>query len=786
MVYQMTRRLMPPTLLALCATALLATVSRPCHAEPVELVIWGVWNREGWRKCFDEFERLHPDIKLVTSASGGRMDEQKLMCAIAGGSPPDVINQDRFSIGGWAARGAFLKLDELIERDRDDPNGIRSEDFYKACWDEVVYEGGVYGVPITTDDRALYYNEDLLRQAGYVDENDDVVPPSNWTELKEYAVRLTERDANDNIVRIGFIPNYGNSWLYMYAWQSGGEFMSADGRTCTLDAPENVGALEYVTDVYDAIGGAEEINGFQESFQSGALDPFLVGKVAMVINGNWNLEAIERHKPDMRFGVVPAPAREGHDPITWSGGFAWAIPEGAAHSEEAWEFVKFMNSIEAGRIDCAAEHAYARSWGRTYVPWMYANERINEMAFAEFAPKEGRTHEYLRLFIDLMPHSRFRPVTPVGQLLWDEHARAMEAAIYHNLEPDEAMTVGAKAVQEQLDLLYAADEDRPVSWPLVAFGALLVVGVGFFIARPHLKRSFSASGGGKREAVAGFLFASPWITGFLIFTGGPVVVSLVLSFCRYDVLHAPSFTGLANYRTLFFDDPLFWKSLGNTWFMVLGVPIGMAIGLGVAMLLNAAVRGMPLYRTIYYMPAIVPTVASSILWMWVLNPQHGLINRGLGSIGIGGPNWLTDAAWAKPSIILMGLWGAGQGMIIWLAGLKGIPQQLYEAAEIDGAGPIRRFMAVTLPMLSPYIFFSAIMGTIGTFQIFNQAYIMTQGGPVDSTMFYVYYLFNNGFRYFKMGYASALAWVLFWIILALTLIQMKLAPKWVHYEAENP
>jgi multiple sugar transport system permease protein len=182
------------------------------------------------------------------------------------------------------------------------------------------------------------------------------------------------------------------------------------------------------------------------------------------------------------------------------------------------------------------------------------------------------------------------------------------------------------------------------------------------------------------------------------------------------------------------------------------------------------------------MPAIVPTVASSILWMWVLNPQHGLLNRGLAAVGITGPNWLTDAAWSKPSIILMGLWGAGQGMIIWLAGLKGIPQTYYEAAQIDGAGPLRRFTAITLPMLSPYIFFSLIMGVIGTFQIFSQAYIMTQGGPVDSTLYYVYYLFNHGFRYFKMGYASALAWVLFWIILALTLIQLKLAPRWVHYD----
>jgi multiple sugar transport system permease protein len=771
-----TRAVSLTLLSALCLPAL----ARP--AAPTELVIWGVWNREGWRKCFDEFERRHPDIRLVTSASGGRMDEQKLMCGIAGGAPPDCINQDRFSIGGWAARGAFLALDDHIARDRDKPDAVRPEDFYKACWDEVLYQGHVYAIPINTDDRALYYNEDLLRQAGYVDAQGNVVPPRTWEELKAYSLKLTERDASGKITRIGFIPNYGNSWLYMYAWQNGGEFMSPDGTHCTLDAPANVGALQYITDVYDALGGAEEVNGFAASFQTGELDPFLIGKVAMVINGNWHLEAIARYKPDLHFGVVPAPVPPGHQSITWSGGFSWAVPRGARHVEQAWEFIKFMNSMEAGRIDSAAEYAYARSWGRTYVPWMYANRRTNEMAFAEFAPKQGRLNRYLRLFMDLMPASRFRPVTPVGQLLWDEHARAMDEAIHHQKTPQVAMADGAKAVRKQLDLLTQESPGRPLNWPLVAIGALLIVGVGGGLAYRLLKRRFRATAGGRREAWAGYLFASPWLAGFLVFTGGPVVVSLVLSFCRYDVLHAPMFTGVENYRTLFVEDPLFWKSLGNTWFMVLGVPIGMAIGLGVAILLNSAVRGLTIYRTIYYMPAIVPTVASSILWMWVLNPQHGLINRGLAGVHIPGPNWLTSALWAKPSIILMGLWGAGQGMIIWLAGLKGIPQTYYEAAEIDGAGPIRRFTAITLPMLTPYIFFSSIMGIIGTFQIFNQAYIMTQGGPVDSTLFYVYFLFNNGFRYFKMGYASALAWVLFWIILVLTLIQLKLAPRWVHYD----
>jgi multiple sugar transport system permease protein len=219
--------------------------------------------------------------------------------------------------------------------------------------------------------------------------------------------------------------------------------------------------------------------------------------------------------------------------------------------------------------------------------------------------------------------------------------------------------------------------------------------------------------------------------------------------------------------------------------MILEVPLGMGVGLAVALLLNAKLKGMAVYRTIFYLPAVVPLVASAIMWIWILQPSSGLINTVLRTFGIEGPLWLQSPVWSKPSIILMGLWGAGSGMVIWLAGLQGIPEVLYEAAEVDGAGWWPKFLHVTLPMLSPYVFYNLVMGIIGTFQIFTKAYIMTQGGPVDSTLFYVYYLFNNAFRYFRMGYASAMAWILFIIILIFTLIQTKLSRTWVYYEEEG-
>ena len=289
--------------------------------------------------------------------------------------------------------------------------------------------------------------------------------------------------------------------------------------------------------------------------------------------------------------------------------------------------------------------------------------------------------------------------------------------------------------------------------------------------------------------------ALPWILGFVLFAGGPMLFSIVISFCRFDILNPAVFTGLDNYRQMFGVDELFWKSLGNTVFMVLGVPLGLVVGLAMAILLTRKVRGVALWRTFFYLPSIVPMVAASILWMWIFNPQSGMINQLIGAVNdlmatvlgadafrLPRPLWLQDESTSKWALILMGLWASGGGMIIWIAGIKGISESYYEAAAIDGAGPWQQFLNITLPMLTPYIFFNLIIGLIATFQIFAQAFIMTAGGPVNSTLFYVYHLFNNAFRYLNMGYAAAMAWFLFLIVLFLTICQLKIAKRWVHYE----
>lgn len=287
----------------------------------------------------------------------------------------------------------------------------------------------------------------------------------------------------------------------------------------------------------------------------------------------------------------------------------------------------------------------------------------------------------------------------------------------------------------------------------------------------------------RREALMGYLLASPWFIGIVAFYLVPVLASVVISFVEWDLLTPPSWTGLGNYSFMLTKDRIFWKSLINTiYYSVFGIPLQLTFALSLALLLNEKVRGMSIFRTVFYLPSVTSGVAVSVLWSWLLHPDLGIINEFLHSIGIQGPRWLYSVTWSKPALIFMSLWGVGGTMIIFLAALQGVPQHLYEAAEVDGAGPWRRFFGVTLPMVTPALFFNLVTGVIGALQVFTEAYVMTGGGPAESTLFYVYYLYNNAFVYLKMGYASAMAWVLFWIILGLTAMQFAYAKRWVYYE----
>uniref|UniRef100_UPI003F505240 carbohydrate ABC transporter permease n=1 Tax=Agrococcus chionoecetis TaxID=3153752 RepID=UPI003F505240 len=291
----------------------------------------------------------------------------------------------------------------------------------------------------------------------------------------------------------------------------------------------------------------------------------------------------------------------------------------------------------------------------------------------------------------------------------------------------------------------------------------------------------------RREAIAGYLFLSPWIVGFLVFTFGAMIYSLVISFSHYQLATDTARpAGIANYQALI-EDPKIATALGNTlFFAVLAVPLEVALALALALLLASVRRGAGIFRTIFYLPKMTPTVATASVFLLLLNGSSGAINRGLAAIGIDGPNWLIDPAWVKPSIVLMTLWGVAGTMVIFLAALQNVPKELYEAASIDGAGAWRRFWNVTLPLISPAVLFNVLVLTIAAFQIFDQAFLLfhrtTAAGSSDASLFYAIYLFEQAFRQFNFGFAAAMAWLLFLIILAISLIQIRVGNRFVYYE----
>jgi multiple sugar transport system permease protein len=807
-----------------------------------DLVIWGIAvgpETKGQDAVIREFQKRHPELNVrVLSMGAGNMDPQKLLTSIVGNVAPDVINQDRFSISDWASRGAFQSLDDLIARDKNDPLCPKPEQYYPAAWEEATYEGKVYGIPTGADDRVLVWNKKIFNEAADEIRKAGLDPnraPRTWTELLRYSRALTQWNPDGSLKRAGFMPNFGNTWLYMYGFQNNADFMSADRRKCTLYSPAAEEAMRFMIAGYDLLlkdtkledalqylkdgtgplanstkSGYEKAKAFESGFLGKENDAFVTGKVAMKTDGSWILNDMSRYAPQTQVMAAEPPvpddrynhtgrfANEKDRYITWIGGYCLAIPKGAKNRDGGWEYIKFATSEEGRLIDASAQQAWEKLRGRAYIPNLSASSSANNRIFREFRPADPKFAAVLGKYVEMMPVGRIRPATFAGQVLWNEHVKAMETALYKKAKPKDALLVAQANVQRDLDDFFDKDK-RPIfdlATPLALAGGLVGLGlIGFafwFTTRKfgRLERS---------EAKWAYLFVSPWVFGFLLLTLGPMLASLLFSFAQYDVLNPARFVGLKNYQDMagVGKGPIL-KALGNAVYMAgLGVPLGLMTGLAVALLLNTAARGMRMYRTFFYMPAIVPTTAAAVLWTWVLtpDPNKGLINSYWVHtitpwLGVAPPAWIQSADWAKNGLVVMGIWGAGSGMILWLAGLKGVSPSLYEASDIDGATPWKQFWSVTFPMLSPIIFFNTVMGFIGAMQEFDRQYIMRPSsdgpiGPDDSMLTPVYHLFQNGFSFFKMGYASSLAWMIFSIILVITFVQFRLAPRWVHNEVDR-
>ncbi len=434
------------------------------------------------RHAADPTQPIYRVLKGQNASREFTTDPTRFLVSVAGGEPPDLILFDRYAISEWAARGAFSKLDDFLalESASGRADAIRAENYYRSAWEEVIYQNpvtgdrGIYGVPERVDDRALFYNKDLLKRAGFVDEQGEGRPPRTWEELEEMAVKLTERDERGSITRLGFAPNFGNAWLYIYSWMNGGAFISADAKTCTLNSPPVVQALEWMVKVYDSIGGAQAVYAFQSSTQTGQLDPFTTERVAMKIDGYWNFpENLAQFGSNVNYAltVPPLPAAEvakGRTGFSWVSGWCFAIPSTARKKEAAWELLRFLSSQRAAGIIGESNRLQLESQGRVYVPTQHANRQINQWLYEKYVGSNpaipAKMRDGVKLCNDLLETSPFRPVTPVGQLLFNEQKRATEQAIFHKMSPQAALDAGTRTVQRQLDRALSPPRGPVVPW----------------------------------------------------------------------------------------------------------------------------------------------------------------------------------------------------------------------------------------------------------------------------------------------------------------------------------
>ncbi|MFQ3549594.1 MAG: extracellular solute-binding protein [Armatimonadota bacterium] len=744
------------------------------YAKKEKIVFWyGATQKEqqAYKDMIAEFERQNPDIEVQGMLVPQQYVERKLILSIAGKVPPDVVRFYTHLGGEMMSRGGLEPIDDLIARDN-----INLSDFYEVGIKQNTYKGKLYGMPWVLSPYALFYNKELFRKAGL----DPEKPPKNWEELVEYSKKLTIRNERGQLTQVGFanflyLPND----FSMYLWQSNGELLSDNNLKAAFNSEEGIIAFRWMKGFLDnQVGGIREMQRFAANFKGATQDPFGQGSIAMRIDSPFRIPDLAKYFPNLDYAVAPIPynKRRASEVV----GNSLVIPKGSKNKEAAWKFIKFATSTEqminicsvGGRIPARISASHSE---------VFYNDPI------------------LKTFIDQIPYGQTIPIVPGWQEVSETLARQIEQGLRGNKSIEQALN---DAAEDANKILAIANEDLTklpeISWQILGVISVIILILIIIVAALYIRKHTYHSKRLRKEAYQFLAFSSPWIIGFIVFTFGATIAALIFSFSKWDAISSARYIGFRNYTDMLTADPRFYKSLFVTfYYAIFSIPFALVGGLCVSLLMNKKLFGIRLFRTIYYMPVVITGVATSVLWQYIFNPTTGLLNRFLQMnvipiIGKDGitfeplwstpPDWLLDPSWAMPAFIIMGLWSVGGSMIIYLAALQGVPEELYESATLDGANSWNSFWNVTLPLLTPAIFYQLVTGTMYSLQMFTQAYIMTNGGPEDATLFYALYLFRNAFEFMKLGYASAMAWILFIIVMIITLIQLKMAKRWVYYE----
>lgn len=756
------------------------------------------------RQVVKDFEKANPDITVRVENMDYRVYFQKLLAQFAANTAPDVVLMDPQNFQKYAKRGAFLGLDKFTSAPGFDLSG-----YYKPIVESMRYQGQLYVLPRDIAPIGLiYYNKRLFQEAGLGQ------PDGSWTwdfeprpELGNACFtncmeKLTKRDAKGNATQWAFAPSWTGAFTDLVAFSLGARYVDDPEafRRTNFDDPRIVKAFDWVSKIAKEKHWMPSQTELTSVAQTTAVQLFISQKVAMYQCGIWDVPNIRAAlKPGSKeffdWDIVVAPGYK--DPVSGkvtraapTGGSGYSIFSSTKHPEAAWKLVQWMAG-EPGMV------AMAKSG--------IAQPAIRSLALSEAwipgpnTPLEQQYPRNRKATDEAVPDVVFPPTADYWMEVSGLAFAKTEPIYTGSKTAQEALAEGNRISNARLaDILMERRLER-FNWPVgIGLGVVLFAGLLAWIYWPErrIRRTQSA----KQENRVAYLFASPWIIGTLVFTVGPMILSLLMSFSEWDIIQPAKWRGVGNYSEAFTTDPRFWNSLKVTGvFTLVSVPVGLVISLFLALLLNVKVRGMALYRSAFYLPALASAVASALIWRKIFQPEGGILNIVLfggdgqsdyfglkSALSSNGqlPNWLGDEKLALPALIIMSLWTIGGGMVILLAGLQGIPDFYYEAAKLDGANAWQRLRVVTLPLLSPALFFTLITGAIASFQAFTQAYVMTQGGPNDSTRFYMLHLYDQAFGGLRMGYASALAWILFFIILAATVVQLQLN-KYVYYEGEN-
>ncbi|MCC6673090.1 MAG: extracellular solute-binding protein [Planctomycetes bacterium] len=687
----------------------------------------------------ESFERANPGIRVEKVRA--TLEEETLRTLIAAGEPPDVFAISYEALASYAAARVLEPLDAHLAR-----AGFRADEYFPVTLEALRLDGRQYGLPKDCTPYVLYYDRDAFAAAGLA------VPDARWSwdDLARAARRLTERDAGGGVTRFGLRINYWAQALLPWVWQAGGDLLDASGRP-RLDqaAWRNAFAFLYALHEEGVVPRTSRMD-----FQGSPRISFARGTVAMEgPAGRWLVRSLREQAPDKRYDVAPLPRGPDGARATALAMSAYCVAAASPHKEAAVRLLLHLAGPEGARL-----------MGRLGVALPALRGVAEEVLAAGRGPPSDR------VFLDELAHARVGPVHPRHAELKQAVRDAAEACFLaaRPAPPAQALAAAQAAVDAIASRAHQASDRRAVPWAAVlGVPALLwLAAIGLLV---RLQRGGPRLLRGERFAALGFL--APWLVGFSAFVLFPVLAVFALSCTDWNAL-APigeaRLAGLANYERLL-ADPLVAQSARVTlYYVVLALPAQLLVSLGLALLLRRAGGWHGLLRTVIYLPSLVAGVALSVLWARLFDAHGGLLNDLLALLGVRGPDWLQDGRTVVPSFVLMSLWYVGGTVMVFLAGLTQVRSDLLEAARLDGAGPWRRFWHVTLPALAPIVVFNAITLLIGSFQVFTQSFLLTSGGPDNQSLFFVLLLYRTAFRYQEMGYACAMAVLLFVVVGALT------------------